>query len=102
MGWFRKKPKKEQREQLVFKSNAAAFQYACQFLNTSLDIESPVLGIVIEKQYGVNKFCVKLSNPDDSSVPTVSVNELLENGQSKHLCPYEKPLDRVPPLQEGV
>jgi len=88
-------------KQLVFKSNEAAFQYACQFLNTSLDNENPVLGIVLEQKSGTNEYCIKLSNPDDPSVPTVSVSELIQNEQLEHLCPYTEPLDRVPPLKKG-
>jgi len=99
MTWFNQEPEGETPKQLVFKSNEAAFQMACKYMHTSLENEKPVLGVIIEKD-GDN-YGIKLSNPDDPSIPTESISQLIEAGNIKHLSISGKPLDHVPPLQKG-
>jgi hypothetical protein len=93
----------EEPKQFVFKSNEAAFQYACQFLNTSIDNERPVLGIVLGLEWDeirkANKCCVKLSNPDDSFVPTTRVIDPIIKGE--YIYPGTISLRRVPTLCQG-
>lgn len=68
-------------------------------MNTSLENEKPVVGVIFEKD-GDN-YGIKLSNPDDPSIPAESVNQLIEAGNIKNISISNKPLDRVPPLQKG-
>ena len=69
-------------KRLVFKSNEAAFQYACKFLNTSLLNESPVLAIVLAVRDNVD-CCLKISNPEDSTIPNESPEEIIEKAVFK-------------------
>ncbi|NOS72896.1 MAG: hypothetical protein HOP33_23600 [Verrucomicrobia bacterium] len=97
------KKKDEQPKRLVFKSNAAAFEYACRFLETDLTTgaaqENGVTAIVLE--VNAQSCVVKIANKEDSSIPVEPVKQLIENGQIKFICPSAKPTDHVPPLSKG-
>ena len=97
--FFKKKTPKETQE-FVFKSNQAAFEYACAYLNTSLENESHVLGIVLAKKDSDN-YCVKLSNDIDPSIPTDSLEQLLNKGDTDNICFHATTIDSVSPLSKG-
>jgi hypothetical protein len=85
---------------LVFKSNEAAFQYACAYLSTSLENESPVLAIVLGVK-NARDYCVKLSNSRDPSIPTESPEQLLDSGDISNICFQASATDRVGSLKKG-
>jgi hypothetical protein len=93
------KKRKEEPKQLVFKSNLAAFEYACRFLETDLTNGDGVTAIVLETkgQYSV----VKVANKEDSSVPDEPVKDLIAKGQIKFICPSANPTEHVPTLSKG-
>jgi hypothetical protein len=96
----KKKQVDEIPKRLVFKSNEAAFQYACKFLNTSLLNESPVLAIVLAVRDNVD-CCLKISNPEDSTIPNESPEEIIEKGHLQNICLMAKPMERIPKLKKG-
>jgi hypothetical protein len=100
-GFLRKKKQNDKNpKQLVFKSNEAAFQYAYKFLNTSLLNESPVLAIVLAVRDNV-ECCLKISNPEDSTIPNGSPEEIIEKGNFQNICLMAKPMEHVPKLKKG-
>lgn len=84
---------------LYFKSNQAAFEYACKFCITTLENEQPVVGIVLEARH--SKCCVNLSNDSDPSVPTQTPDELLNKGMIENICFAAAPIEGVPSLAVG-
>lgn len=98
-GFFKKK-KKSTLNDLVFKSNQAAFEYACQYLDTSLENKNPVLAIVLHAN---NKSCcVKFSNNLDSSIPTGTVEELLgKETLDKNICFSASKIDHIENIEVG-
>ena len=96
---FKKKPSAAPSD-LVFKSNEAAFQYACAYLNTSLKDENPVLAIVLSDK-GAGNYCVKISNDADPSIPTESPEQLLEAGNTSNICFHAAATDRAKNLKRG-
>jgi hypothetical protein len=100
-GMFKKKPAAQPpASDLIFKSNEAAFQYACAYLGTTLDNEQPVLAIVLEAKNG-GGYCVKLSNPTDASIPTQSPAVLLESGDISNICFHASAVDSIKSLRKG-
>lgn len=101
MGWFRKREKAEGEatKQLVFKDSESAFQYACMYLDTSLADENSVLGVVLHA--GDDDYAIKLSNPDDPTIPSDSLDELMAVGHIKNISQNAPVADRVPPLVRG-
>ena len=99
-GLFKKKHPHPAVPELAFKSNAAAFEYACAYLSTSLQNESPVLAIVLAHKEGHN-YCVKLSNEKDPSIPSESPEQLLESGDLANLCFQAAATDRLGRLAKG-
>ena len=85
---------------MVFKSNAAAFEYACRFLTNDLTKGDPVTAIVLETKSG-RDCVVKVANNQDCSIPKETVSELIDKGLIEFICPMAKPLDNVPPLLPG-
>jgi hypothetical protein len=85
------KRKNEVPKQLVFKSNAGAFEYACRFLMTDLTNGDPVTAIVRETKEG-RDCVVKVANKEDPSIPEESVSELISENSLKFICPMAKPL----------
>lgn len=85
---------------LIFKSNVAAFEYACSYLSTSLENESPVLAIVLASKSG-RDYCVKLSNSRDPSIPSGSPEQLLEAGDLSNICFHASAIDRIGQLRPG-
>jgi hypothetical protein len=68
----------------TFETNAAAFEFACEHLDCSLDGGKPVLAIVLAVQ---GRMCtVKIANRDDKSIPTGTLNELLARTDLTHVC----------------
>lgn len=97
---FLEKKKRSQPKDLVFKSNQAAFEYACSFLDTSLENENYVLGIVLG--VGNDTYCVKFSNAIDSSVPTETIDELLvKKPFDKNICFSALKIDAVSDVNVG-
>ena len=87
-------------KRLVFKNNESAFEYACKCLNTSLLDESPVLAIVIAvKDNG--DYCLKISNSEDSTVPTKSPEEIIESGNFQGVCLSAKSTKYISKLKKG-
>ena len=99
-GLFKKKGTQPPASDLIFKSNEAAFQYACAYLGTTLDNEQPVLAIVLEAKSG-NGYCVKISNPTDASIPTESPAVLLESGDISNICFHASAADNIKSLKRG-
>ncbi|HZF02348.1 MAG TPA: hypothetical protein VE344_10680 [Methylomirabilota bacterium] len=100
-GFLRKKKQSDKiPKRLVFKSNEGAFQYACKFLNTSLLNESPVLAIVLAVRDNVD-CCLKISNPEDSTIPNESPEEIIKKGDYKNICLMAKPMENIPKLKKG-
>jgi hypothetical protein len=100
-GFLRKKKQSDEiPKRLVFKSNEAAFQYACKFLNTSLLNESPVLAMVFAVKNN-GDCCLKISNHEDSTIPNGSPEEIIEKGDFQNICLMARPTDRVPKLKKG-
>jgi hypothetical protein len=51
---------------LPFKSNEAAFEYACRFLETKIEIGRPIPGIVLKENQGPSEtYVVKVANAND-------------------------------------
>ena len=98
-GLFGKKPREKPPERLVFKSNAAAFEYACKFLITTLENENQVLAIVLGSVG--DRVCVKLSNSLDDSVPAEEPQALLDQGEIENICFSAAKVDRVSRLRKG-
>lgn len=96
---FKKKPSVTPPD-LLFKSNEAAFQYACAYLNTSLKDENPVLAIVLSDN-GSNNYCVKISNNSDPSIPAENPEQLLEDGNTANICFGAAATDRAKNLKRG-
>src|SRR5476649_1817608 len=96
----KKKQVDEIPKRLVFKSNEAAFQYACKFLNTSLLNESPVLAIVLAVRDNVD-CCLKISNPEDSTIPNESPEEIIEKSHFQNICLMAKLMEHIPKLKKG-
>jgi hypothetical protein len=98
MNWFRKKKAAPPApKQFVFKNSVGAFEYACLYLDTSLENENAVLGYVLEATNN-NHAWVKLSNPDDSTIPAGSIQEI---GYDKNISPSAPSLNHVPQLSKG-
>lgn len=83
----------------IFASNEEAFEYACEHLDCSLKDGRPVLGIVL----AVNgRMCsVKIANPQDKSIPTGTLTELLSRTDLTHVCFSAMLADKVPTLRPG-
>lgn len=106
-GLFRKKviQSLESPRLLYFKSNAAAFSYACKYSNNSLKDEGKVLGVVLGGFRG-DYAAVKLANPDDPSIPPGELKcedfeEMIDRGNTKNVCLTAEKLERVPSLKVG-
>jgi hypothetical protein len=97
---FLKRKQPESPRQLVFKSNEAAFEYACMCLNTSLVNENLVLGIVLEMKSD-RDCCLKLSNKSDPTVPKENLQQILNKGNYENICPHATALDAVPRISKG-
>jgi hypothetical protein len=96
----KKKQVDEIPKRLFFKSNEAAFQYACKYLNTSLLNESPVLAIVLAVRDNVD-CCLKISNSEDSTIPNESPEEIIKKGDYQNICLMAKPMEHIPKLKKG-
>lgn len=86
--------------EIVFKSNAGAFKHACLFMNTSLENSNPVLAIVLAVKSN-HRYCVKLSNSDDPTIPLESPEQLLATNNISNICFSAAGLDRVDRLNKG-
>lgn len=86
-------------EARTFQSNEAAFEYACEHLGCSLKEGRPVLAIVLAVQ---GRMCsVKIANPEDKTIPTGSLNELLARTDLTRVC-FSAMLDpKVPNVEVG-
>jgi hypothetical protein len=83
----------------VFESNAAAFEYACEHLDVSLQDGRAVLAIVLSVQ---GRMCsVKIANKKDKSIPGGSINELLALPDPADICFSTMMADKVPNLVVG-
>jgi hypothetical protein len=89
----------EMAESRTFQSNTEAFEYACEHLDCSLKDGKPVLAVVIGVQ---GRMCsVKIANPEDKTIPTGSLNELLARADLAHVCFSTMLDDKVPQVQVG-
>ena len=82
-------------KELVFKSNLAAFEYACALLN-STENERPTLALVFST-HG-NSASIKLANAQDNTIPTQHPREIED---LTNICLAAERLDKVPPLKKG-
>ena len=83
----------------VFESNAAAFEFACEHLDVSLQDGRAVLAVVLSVQ---GKMCsVKIANRSDKGIPAASINELLAQPDPAHICFSTMIADKVPSLVAG-
>jgi hypothetical protein len=83
----------------TFASNEEAFAFACEHLDCSLKDGRAVLGIVIATQ---GRMCsVKIANPEDKSIPTGTLTELLTRPDVSHVCFSAMLEDKVPQLKVG-
>jgi hypothetical protein len=83
----------------VFESSAAAFEFACEHLDVSLQAGRAVLAIVLSVQ---GRMCsVKIANRNDKDIPTGSINELLTQPDSANICFSAMIADKVPNLVVG-
>ena len=86
-------------ESRVFETNAAAFEYACEHLDVSLQDGRAVLAIVLSVQ---GKMCsVKIANRADKSIPAGTINELLAQPDTANICFSAMIADKVPNLVVG-
>ncbi len=98
MSWFQKKKTVPPAPNLlVFKNSVCAFEYACLNFDTSLENENLVLGYVLEMTNN-NGALVKLSNPDDLTIPSGSIQEI---GYNINISPNAPSLNHVPQLSKG-
>jgi hypothetical protein len=68
----------------TFQTNAEAFEFACEHLESSLKDGKPVLGVVLAVH---GRMCsVKIANREDKSIPTGTMNELLARTDLTHVC----------------
>jgi hypothetical protein len=86
-------------EARTFQSNEEAFEYACEHLDCSLKDGKPVLAIVLAVH---GRMCsVKIANPEDKSIPTGTLNELLARTDLTNVC-FSAMLDaKVPNVEVG-
>ena len=61
---------------LFFKSNQAAFEYACKYLESPIREKHAIVGVVLSSDPKIG-FCVKVANPKDSSLTYSSAVDLL-------------------------
>ena len=86
-------------ESHTFQTNAEAFEYACEHLDCSLKDGRPVLAIVLAAH---GRMCtVKIANPDDKSIPTGTLNELLARSDLTRVCFSAMLADKVPSVEVG-
>ena len=83
-------------KELVFKSNLAAFEYACALLDNSTENERPTLALVFST-HG-NSASIKLANAQDNTIPTQHPREIED---LTNICLAAERLDKVPPLKKG-
>ncbi|HEY8538550.1 MAG TPA: hypothetical protein VIL28_06765 [Steroidobacteraceae bacterium] len=83
----------------TFDSNVAAFEFACEQLDCSLEGGKPVLAIVLAVQ---GRVCtVKIANRDDKSIPSGTLSELLARTDLTNVC-FSAMLDnKVPQVEIG-
>jgi hypothetical protein len=77
-GLFKRQPSAPPAE-LHFKSNAAAFEFACHTFENRLDDEAQVPGIVLHINEA-GSCVVKVANPQDSRLPSGPIRDFLETG----------------------
>jgi len=71
-------------EARTFESNADAFEYACEHVDSSLKDGKPVLAIVLAVQ---GRMCsVKIANREDKTIPSGTLKELLARTDLTHVC----------------
>ena len=85
--------------QLIFKSNVAAYQYACEYGNNDLRGEQPVVSIVLEANS--DNTVVKVANRNDNTIPSEEPRSLLDQGLIDHICFTASKLVEVPILSRG-
>lgn len=83
----------------TFATHAEAFEYACEHLDCSLKDGKPVLGVVL----AVNgRMCaVKIAHPDDRTIPSGTLNELLARTDLEHVCFSTMLADKVTHVEPG-
>ena len=68
----------------TFQTNAEAFEFACEHLDSSLKDGKAVLGVVLAVH---GRMCsVKIANREDKSIPAGTMNELLARTDLTHVC----------------
>ena len=84
---------------LYFRSNQAAFEYTCKYMNNSLLDRAAVLAVVL----GGNGtfYCAKVANDNDSSIPTETPEQILDHGSIENLCFSARTIDGIPALSVG-
>ncbi len=86
-------------ETRTFQSNAQAFEYACEHLDSSLKEGKPVPAIVLAVLGRM--CCVKIANAEDRTIPSGTLNELLARTDLTHVCFSAMLADNVPQLAAG-
>lgn len=86
-------------EARTFETNAEAFEYACEHLDSSLKDGKPALAIVLAVH---GRMCtVKIANREDKTIPTGTLNELLARDDLAHVCFSTMLGDKVPEVALG-
>lgn len=71
-------------EARTFQTNEEAFEYACEHVDTSLKDGRAVLAVVLAVR---GRMCaVKVANPDDKTIPSGTLPELLAQTDLTHVC----------------
>ncbi len=85
---------------LCFKSNQAAFEYACKYLESPIQEKRAIVGVVLSSDQKIG-FCVKVANPKDSTLTYASAEELLDQKQTYAVSLITAKHESVPDVQAG-
>ena len=86
---------------LYMKSNEAAFEYACKFMNTELGTDAFFVGYVISENPKGDAYRVIRANPETQKLTPEVVEGLKNDYECKYLTVSALPMDTVPHLKQG-
>jgi hypothetical protein len=87
------------KDNIVFKSNSGAFEYACNFLNNDIEPNKALTGIVVDKVDGESvNYYVKYANSESKTVPTKGFAEMLDGDDDISFIIRCYSLNHVPSL----
>ena len=65
---------------MVFKSDAAAFEYMCKYGRHTYENDIPCIGVVINRHEDGENYVIKIANEDDMDIPLdIDVDTIAEN-----------------------